>query len=65
MISVVSDVLHPHSLIRSTFIGGELFTDRLPEQKAILDMLKFSDTEHAWPTIDIQERLKEAWGWQD
>lgn len=45
-------------------MGGELFTNRVLEQEAILNMLKYSDTKHAWPTIDIQERLKASWGWQ-
>lgn len=41
---------------------GDLFTE-LSEQQALLEVLRYTDTEHAWPTADIQERLKEAWGW--
>ena len=48
-------------LKKLTSLGGELFTERLLEQQAILDMLQYSDTKHAWPTADIQQRLKATW----
>ncbi|TVY28267.1 hypothetical protein LHYA1_G003282, partial [Lachnellula hyalina] len=41
---------------------GDQFTDP-KEQQSILDLLVYTDTKHAWPTKDIQNRLKEAWGW--
>jgi hypothetical protein len=62
VLSLFYEVFLRGSLINE-FKGGELFVDRLPEQQAILDMLNYSDKKHAWPTIDIQERLKESWGW--
>ena len=49
--------------IHLSCLGGELFTDRLVEQQAILKMLQYSDTRHAWPTADIQEQLKKSWKW--
>lgn len=41
---------------------GDQFTD-LREQQNLIDVLVYTDTKHGWPTIAIQERLKEAWGW--
>ncbi|TVY14450.1 hypothetical protein LARI1_G007024 [Lachnellula arida] len=41
---------------------GDQFTDPR-EQQSILDVLVYTDTKHAWPTKEIQNRLKEAWGW--
>ncbi|KAK0124790.1 hypothetical protein ONS96_008671 [Cadophora gregata f. sp. sojae] len=43
-------------------ICGDQFTD-LREQRSLLDVLIYSDTKHAWPTNEIQGRLKETWGW--
>jgi hypothetical protein len=43
-------------------IGGDHFTE-LKDQKALLEVLKYTDIEHAWPTTQIQERLKHSWGW--
>ncbi|KAH7417794.1 hypothetical protein BKA64DRAFT_612527 [Cadophora sp. MPI-SDFR-AT-0126] len=45
-------------------ICGDQFTD-LREQRSLLDVLVYSDTKHAWPTNEIQSRLKEAWGWTE
>jgi hypothetical protein len=39
-----------------------MFTD-LRDQQALLEVLKYTDEEHAWPTTEIQERLKGSWGW--
>jgi hypothetical protein len=41
---------------------GDTFTE-LGEQRALFDVLRYTDVEHAWPTTAIQETLKEAWGW--
>lgn len=41
---------------------GDQFTDS-KEQQRLIDVLVYTDTKHAWPTIAIQRRLKEAWGW--
>ena len=41
---------------------GDMFTE-LRDQQALLEVLKYTDTQHAWPTTDIQERLKQSWGW--
>ncbi|KAH8671757.1 hypothetical protein BGZ60DRAFT_485420 [Tricladium varicosporioides] len=41
---------------------GEQFTD-FSEQKSLLDILIYTDEKHAWPTREIQGRLKDAWGW--
>jgi hypothetical protein len=41
---------------------GDQFTEPR-EQQIILDVLVYTDTKHAWPTTEIQDRLKEAWGW--
>jgi len=41
---------------------GDQFKDPR-EQQAILDVLVYTDVKHAWPTKEIQERLKESWGW--
>lgn len=41
---------------------GDQFTD-LHEQQAILDVLVYTDKQHAWPTTDIQQQLREAWSW--
>ncbi|PVH73459.1 hypothetical protein DL98DRAFT_351011, partial [Cadophora sp. DSE1049] len=41
-------------------ICGDQFTDPR-EQRSLLDVLIYSDTKHAWPTNEIQSRLKEAW----
>jgi hypothetical protein len=41
---------------------GDQFTN-VNEQRAIMDVLEYTDTKHAWPTLEIQNRLKEAWGW--
>jgi hypothetical protein len=41
---------------------GDQFTDAR-EQQSIIDVLDYTDTNHGWPTIEIQERLKSAWGW--
>jgi hypothetical protein len=38
------------------------FTDPR-EQQSILDVLVYTDTKHAWPTKEIQDRLKDSWGW--
>jgi hypothetical protein len=40
---------------------GDRFTE-LREQKSMIDLLVYTDTKHAWPTVEIQERLKESWG---
>jgi hypothetical protein len=41
---------------------GDQFTEP-KEQQSILDVLVYTDTKHAWPTKEIQDRLKEAWNW--
>jgi hypothetical protein len=41
---------------------GDQFTESR-DQQSMLDILVWTDTKHAWPTKEIQERLKEAWGW--
>ncbi|KAF8852790.1 hypothetical protein BDZ45DRAFT_729958 [Acephala macrosclerotiorum] len=41
---------------------GDQFTDPR-EQQSILDVLIYTDTKHAWPTKEIQDRLKDAWKW--
>jgi len=41
---------------------GDQFSD-LRERQAILDVLNYTDAEHAWPTTNIQRRLKDLWGW--
>ncbi|KFY90556.1 hypothetical protein V500_05116 [Pseudogymnoascus sp. VKM F-4518 (FW-2643)] len=41
---------------------GDQFTEPR-EKQGILDMLVYTDTKHAWPTKEIQGRLKEVWGW--
>lgn len=43
---------------------GDQFTDA-KEQQSILDVLIYTDTKHAWPTKEIQNRLKKAWGLTD
>jgi metal-sulfur cluster biosynthetic enzyme len=43
---------------------GDQFENRR-EQHSILDVLVYTDTKHAWPTKEIQDRLKEAWGWDN
>jgi hypothetical protein len=43
-------------------ICGDQFTE-LREQQSILDVLVYTDTKHGWPTKEIQDRLKNAWGW--
>ncbi|ESZ97486.1 hypothetical protein SBOR_2175 [Sclerotinia borealis F-4128] len=40
---------------------GEQFTDT-EEQKSILEVLRYTENQHAWPTKHIQDRLIEAWG---
>jgi len=39
---------------------GDQFTNPV-EQQSILDVLIYTDIKHAWPTREIQNRLKEAW----
>lgn len=39
---------------------GEQFSDPR-EQQSILDVLVYTDTKHAWPTKEIQDRLRAAW----
>ena len=41
---------------------GDQFTEQR-EKESILDVLVYTDIRHAWPTNEIQSRLKEAWGW--
>jgi len=41
---------------------GDKFSDPL-EQQALLDVLSYTDTDFAWPTKEIQARLKDCWGW--
>lgn len=41
---------------------GDMFTESA-EQRGLLEVLKFTDEYQGWPTDQIQERLKEAWGW--
>lgn len=41
---------------------GDQFTDPR-EQRSIMDVLNYTDTKHAWPTQEIQRRLKASWGW--
>ena len=41
---------------------GDQFT-KIHEQQAIMEVLVYTDTENAWPTADIQQQLREAWGW--
>ncbi|KAN0093566.1 hypothetical protein V8E51_016750 [Hyaloscypha variabilis] len=41
---------------------GDQFTD-VRDQQSMLDILIWTDTKHAWPTKEIQERLKGSWGW--
>lgn len=43
---------------------GDQFTEPR-EQQSILDVLVYTDTKHAWPTKEIQDRLKDAWGWSE
>jgi len=45
-------------------VCGDQFTD-LEEQKSLLDILIYNDTKNAWPTNDMQSRLKKAWGWTE
>ncbi|KAJ5626064.1 hypothetical protein N7510_002373 [Penicillium lagena] len=55
----------PPSLVTaSVAIGmcGDRFTDRL-EQEALLSVLVRLEDEHAYPTNNTQELLKEAWEW--
>jgi hypothetical protein len=42
---------------------GDRFTD-LHEQEALLDVLKKTEADHAWPTATTQTHLKKAWGWE-
>lgn len=42
---------------------GDQFDSPL-EQQAVLEVLSYTDDGFAWPTKEIQERLKESWGWQ-
>ncbi|KAL3421589.1 hypothetical protein PVAG01_08035 [Phlyctema vagabunda] len=42
-------------------ICGDLFNDPR-EQQALLDILQFTEIEHAWPTTTIQQKLKLCWG---
>lgn len=44
------------------YTGGEQFTD-VKEQESILDVLKYTEKQHAWPTKHIQQRLIQAWGY--
>lgn len=39
---------------------GEQFT-KIEEQESILEVLKYTEKQHAWPTKHIQDRLIEAW----
>ncbi|RFU23792.1 hypothetical protein B7463_g12547, partial [Scytalidium lignicola] len=41
---------------------GEQFSD-IREREAILDILNYTETQHAWPTSEIQNRLKTLWEW--
>lgn len=50
------------NLLTRSQTGGDHFTE-LREQQALLEVLKYTDIEHAWPTTQIQERLKHSWGW--
>ena len=43
---------------------GDRFTE-LSEQQALLDVLKKTESDHAWPTATAQAHLKRAWGWED
>jgi hypothetical protein len=42
---------------------GDRFTD-LHEQEALLDVLKKTEADHAWPTATAQTHLKKAWVWE-
>jgi hypothetical protein len=41
---------------------GDQFTE-LREQQALLEVLRETDVEYAWPTGHIQARLRTEWGW--
>jgi len=41
---------------------GEQFSNPR-EQQAMLDLLSETETEYAWPTQQIQDKLKMSWGW--
>ena len=49
---------HPESL------GGDRFTLR-HEQEQLLDVLTQTERLHGWPTVSIQETLREVWGWRN
>jgi len=52
------------SACMAVVICGDRFTQRL-EQEALLNILDFTEKEHAWPTGTAVLTLKEAWGWLD
>ena len=43
---------------------GDRFTE-LSEQQALLEVLKKTESDHAWPTATAQMHLKRAWGWDE
>lgn len=51
------------SACMAVVICGDRFSERL-EQEALLNILVFTEQEHAWPTGTAKLTLEEAWGWQ-
>ncbi|RDW80367.1 hypothetical protein BP5796_05065 [Coleophoma crateriformis] len=43
---------------------GDQFSDP-HDQQVLLDILHHTDYDNAWPTGEIQEKLKESWGWNN